>query len=327
MNLRLYTPQDLDLLNSLTADALRGFAEAVGYMTLAATYGGCYSGKTYVRVKFADSARAWTTPSKGERYTRRGMDRKTDAVHHITMRPEAVHTVMYGTPSHVRRIGGFALLEVLERDGAVLRGIFAHAKGKQITSSELWMAWDGALVYHAKTRRGAELGLRKLVSPESGESVLLKNGYVSKAKLRKRTGWCAVGVDVWLRANLPAYRKASSAPAHLVRVAAGGAPYDGYAKELLALTEDLPEAEHQALAAHFAAECEIGDLEGFEFHKRRECVATHTERVEAENTLDLIIRQRLPWALKGLTSRAREILIERRVAALREWVANNPEEN
>ena len=174
-----------------------------------------YSGFTARRVGWGDAPAASTSTNKGEAYSRACTWRKTNAVHTITLAPDAV-VGLHECP---------AIVAASDRDGlpliglyppepsGVRRAVWAETSSKQARSVSGWIAAspDGATLYHSTTGAvNAHAGLARklrLIAKEAEESrnakktarrarlvARLCSGAVATVADARAMGYCGPGI-------------------------------------------------------------------------------------------------------------------------------------
>lgn len=174
-----------------------------------------YSGDTSRRVRWGDAPAASTTTTRGGHYSRACTWRKTDAVHTVTLAPNAV-AELHDCP---------AIVAASERDGlplvglyppdpsGVRRAVWVETRFKQAHAVAGWIAAspDGATLYHSTTGAvNAHAGLARklrLAAKEAEEArkarktarrarlvARLCSGAVAKVADARAMGYCGPGI-------------------------------------------------------------------------------------------------------------------------------------
>jgi hypothetical protein len=211
-----------------------------------------YSGNTEYKWWWADYAHAITVTDKGEMYSGKCTYRKTDAVHKLRVTVAGIRGLMT-IPEETRAQSsneGLVLISAERLPGRCAKAVWARG-GKPLTSSPGFIAWEGAVTYHADTEKAARKGLTKKLERAAelaAADEARKNGVpplfkpvVRVDEVRRFTGWCLPGCRQWIQANMG--KSVASAPWGDVAQAALRDTRSGYGatlRNLLGVVENGP---------------------------------------------------------------------------------------
>ena len=161
-----------------------------------------YSGRLSTRIEWRSAACAWTSTSKGDRYSRSCTYRRTDAAHIVHLDARRVLGLL-DRPEVVSASERDGLpLIALDPDGAC---VWVRSVGKRIESVSGWIAVRQGVTFHSTTsREHAEQGLARKWKKQAAQIKLsrrtrlvarLCKGAVATVQDAREMGYCTPGIE------------------------------------------------------------------------------------------------------------------------------------
>ena len=184
-------------------------AEEIG--KAASAQGESYSGETSWRVRWSETATAYTVTDKGDQYSRKCTYSKTDATHVVTLCPAGVVTLVESEAlRQASSRDGLHLIDLRE-DGAC---VWVRSKGKAIVSEKGWIAGNGSVCYHStKSADDARKGYERKRAAQEREWKLARESVKTERRARliarlcggviatvqdaKSLGYCTPGIQAF----------------------------------------------------------------------------------------------------------------------------------